>query len=218
MNSKKSTKNLILIGPPGSGKGTQAENIKKQWNLLHLSTGDLLRAQVKGNTSLGQTAKKYMESGELVPDELIIQILKEALPIEGGFILDGFPRTIAQAQQLEKMLKDIGLTIDVVLEFNVEDQRLINRILGRLVHPASGRSYHTEFNPPKVPWKDDVTGEPLVKRSDDTEEALITRLASYHQMTAPVLDFYRTKSLLTVIDGSKPPSQVWSEVQSALKH
>src|SRR5476649_1413807 len=173
---------LILIGPPGAGKGTQATFIKEKFAIPQISTGDMLRAAVKAGTPLGLTAKKVMDSGALVSDDLIINLVKERLQQKdcaNGFLFDGFPRTIPQAQAM----RDAGIDLDYVLEIDVPDSAIVERMSGRRVHPASGRSYHVKFNPPKVEGKDDLTGEPLVTRDDDKEETVKKRLAVYHTQT-----------------------------------
>lgn len=211
---------LVFIGPPGSGKGTQAPKLKDACGLVHISTGDLLRAETQAGTPLGMEAKKYMDAGALVPDDLIIRMIKDVIAQptnQSGFILDGFPRTVNQAEQLDVMLKEQGKALKAVIEFDIEDRLLIARILGRLVHPGSGRSYHVEFNPPKEEMKDDVTGEPLIRRGDDTEEALTKRLVSFHDMTKPVLEYYRKQGILHTVDAADNPKAVWEQIQAALK-
>jgi adenylate kinase len=180
---------LILLGAPGAGKGTQANYIKQRYNIPQISTGDMLRAAVKAGTPLGLAAKKVMDEGRLVSDDLIINLVKER--IQGtdcaqGFLFDGFPRTIPQAQAM----KDAGINIDYVLEIAVDDSEIIKRMSGRRVHPASGRTYHVMFNPPKVAGKDDITGEDLVQRPDDVEDTVIKRLSVYHDQTSPLVDYY----------------------------
>jgi len=192
--NEKSAVKTIFIGPPGSGKGTQATKIHEEFTLNHLSTGDMLRDAVKAGTKLGLEAKVLMDEGKLVGDELVASIVASAVSgpkSASGFILDGFPRTVEQAKILDSLLGKNG--IDCVINLKVEDELLIKRITGRLVHPASGRPYNIYFNPPKVEGIDDVTGEPLVKRGDDTEDKLRTRLVEFHEKTAPVLDYYRSK-------------------------
>jgi adenylate kinase len=187
---------LIFVGPPGSGKGTQAPKFKEEFQLAHLSTGDMLRDAVAKQTELGKEAKTIMNEGKLVPDELVVSLIAEAFSspdCQKGFILDGFPRTEAQAVLLDELLKKNGTSIDGVISLTVDDELLIKRITGRLIHPASGRSYNIYFNPPKVEGIDDITGEPLVKRGDDTEEKLKTRLDEFHAKTRPVLTHYEKK-------------------------
>eukprot|EP00308_Calcidiscus_leptoporus_P009761 CAMPEP_0119353346 /NCGR_PEP_ID=MMETSP1334-20130426/2514_1 /TAXON_ID=127549 /ORGANISM="Calcidiscus leptoporus, Strain RCC1130" /LENGTH=241 /DNA_ID=CAMNT_0007366609 /DNA_START=68 /DNA_END=793 /DNA_ORIENTATION=+ len=213
-------KNIILVGPPGCGKGTQAPVIKEKYALCHLATGDLLRAAVAAGTEMGQKAKAVMEAGGLVSDEIVIGIIKDnigAPECSSGFILDGFPRTVPQAEKLDEMLVSEGAgKIDSVIEFKVPDEILVERICGRLVHPASGRSYHEKFAPPKAPGLDDLTGEPLVKRKDDTEEALKKRLISFHKSTKPVVDYYAKQGLYSPINGDQPSSTVKATIAAIL--
>ena len=212
-------KDIILVGPAGSGKGTQAPKIKDDLCICHLATGDLLRAAVAKGTEVGKKAKAIMERGELVPDQIVIDLIEGALQwpeCERGVLLDGFPRTIPQAEALDAMFERKGKTLGHVLEFNVPDEVLTERITGRRVHPASGRSYHTKFNPPKVEGVDDVTGEPLIQRGDDTVEALSKRLDSYHTQTTPILEYYRKKNILSTFDATQKIDTVWGEVRSTL--
>ncbi|TLS24560.1 hypothetical protein PpBr36_08083 [Pyricularia pennisetigena] len=207
---------MILIGPPGAGKGTQAPKIKEKFNCCHLATGDMLRSQVAKKTPLGREAKKIMDQGGLVSDEIVIGMIKEELDTnvecKGGFILDGFPRTVPQAQSLDAMLQQRNQKLQHAVELQIDDALLVARITGRLVHPASGRSYHTTFNPPKKPMTDDVTGEPLIQRSDDNAEALKKRLATYHSQTAPVVDYYRKTGIWKPVDASQEPGAVWKSL------
>jgi len=181
---------VILLGAPGAGKGTQAGFITKKFAIPQISTGDMLRAAVKAGTELGLMAKSIMDSGGLVSDDLIINLVKERISqpdCANGFLFDGFPRTIPQAEAL----KDAGVNIDHVVEIAVEDEEIVSRIAGRRVHPASGRVYHTEHNPPKVAGIDDETGEELIQRDDDQEETVRHRLSVYHSQTKPLVDFYQ---------------------------
>ena len=181
---------LILLGAPGAGKGTQANLIKEKFNIPQISTGDMLRSAVQAGTPLGKAAKKIMDAGKLVSDDIIINLVKERIcqpDCINGFLFDGFPRTIPQAQAL----KDAGINIDFVVEIEVPDSDIIQRMSGRRVHPASGRTYHITFNPPKVTNKDDITGEYLVQRPDDQAATVTTRLAVYHEQTKPLVEYYQ---------------------------
>jgi adenylate kinase len=180
---------LILLGAPGAGKGTQATFIKERFNIPQISTGDMLRAAVKAGTQLGLEAKKFMDAGGLVPDEVIIGLVKERIKdadCQAGFLFDGFPRTIPQAEAM----KQAGVEIDYVVEIDVPDEAIVERMSGRRSHPASGRTYHVKFNPPKVANKDDVTGEDLVQREDDKEEVVKKRLEVYHAQTKQLVGYY----------------------------
>lgn len=181
---------LILLGAPGAGKGTQANFIKEKFNIPQISTGDMLRAAVKAGTPLGLAAKKIMDAGGLVSDAIIIGLVKDRIAqpdCARGFLFDGFPRTIPQAQAMI----DTGVNIDHVIEIHVDDAEIIERLSGRRVHPGSGRVYHIKYNPPKVEGKDDVTGEDLVQRDDDKEETILKRLEVYHSQTEQLVGFYR---------------------------
>jgi adenylate kinase len=182
---------LILIGGPGAGKGTQANYVKDKFQIPQISTGDMLRAALKAGTELGKKAKGYMDSGALVPDDVIIGLVKERIKeadCEKGFLFDGFPRTIPQADAL----KEAGVAIDAVVDIDVPDEEIIKRMSGRRVHLASGRTYHIIFNPPKEEGKDDVTGEDLIQRDDDQKETVRKRLDVYHAQTEPLIDYYKT--------------------------
>ena len=180
---------VILLGAPGAGKGTQATFIKEKFNIPQISTGDMLRAAVKAGTQLGLEAKSYMDSGGLVPDAVIIGLVSERIKeadCANGFLFDGFPRTIPQAEAM----KAAGVDIDYVVEIDVPDEAIVERMSGRRSHPASGRTYHVKFNPPKVAGKDDVTGEDLVQHDDDKEETVLKRLDVYHSQTKPLVNYY----------------------------
>lgn len=195
---------VILLGAPGAGKGTQAGFITKKFGIPQISTGDMLRAAVKAGTELGLQAKSVMESGGLVSDDLIINLVKERIAqpdCAHGFLFDGFPRTIPQAEAM----RDAGVSIDHVVEIAVEDEEIVKRIAGRRVHPASGRTYHIEHNPPKVAGKDDETGEELIQRDDDKEETVRHRLSVYHSQTKPLVDFYQK---LAAADGTPKYSSI----------
>ncbi|KAK2739156.1 adenylate kinase [Onygenales sp. PD_40] len=207
---------MILIGPPGAGKGTQAPKLKEKFCACHLATGDMLRSQVARKTELGKEAKKIMDQGGLVSDEIMVNMIKHELEsnkeCQKGFILDGFPRTVAQAERLDDMLDNRGQKLQHAVELQIDDSLLVARITGRLVHPASGRSYHKIFNPPKETMKDDITGEPLIQRSDDNVDALQKRLKTYHAQTAPVVGYYKTTGIWKGIDASQEPGQVWKSL------
>lgn len=180
---------IILLGSPGSGKGTQAQFITEKYAIPQISTGDMLRAAVRAGTPLGVEAKKVMDAGQLVSDDIILGLIKERITADdckNGFLLDGFPRTIVQAEGLKAM----GVVIDTVIEIDVPDENIVTRMAGRRVHLASGRSYHVQFNPPKVENIDNETGEPLIQRDDDKEETVRNRLRVYHEQTKPLVDYY----------------------------
>lgn len=186
---------IILLGAPGAGKGTQAKFISDHFNIPQISTGDMLRASVSKGTALGLKAKVLMEKGELVPDDLILDLVKDRISEKdctNGFLFDGFPRTLDQANAL----KEKGIKIDCVIEIMVDDDEIIQRMSGRRVHSASGRTYHIKHNPPKQENIDDETGEPLIQRPDDNEETVRKRLAIYHEQTSPLVDFYKKSSLV----------------------
>ncbi|KAG6009822.1 adenylate kinase [Claviceps maximensis] len=212
---------MIIMGPPGAGKGTQAPKIKERFSCCHLATGDMLRSQVAKKTPLGREAKKIMDQGGLVSDDIVIGMIKEELEnnkeCQGGFILDGFPRTVPQAERLDAMLQERNQKLQHAVELQIDDSLLVARITGRLVHPASGRSYHSTFNPPKEPMKDDVTGEPLVQRSDDNADALKKRLVTYHKQTAPVVGYYEKTGIWKGVDASQAPGQVWKNMLDILE-
>ncbi|MCV6590218.1 MAG: adenylate kinase [Marinobacterium sp.] len=181
---------IILLGAPGAGKGTQAQYITEKYSIPQISTGDMLRAAVKAGTPLGVKAKEVMDAGKLVSDDIIIGLVKERIAeadCANGFLFDGFPRTIPQADAL----KEAGVKIDAVVEIDVADEEIVKRMAGRRVHPGSGRTYHVVFNPPKEEGKDDVTGEELVQRADDAEETVRDRLKVYHDQTAPLITYYK---------------------------
>lgn len=192
---------VLLLGAPGAGKGTQAQFITQAFNIPQISTGDMLRANIKAGTALGMEAKAIMDTGALVRDDLIIAMVKERIAQDdcaNGFLFDGFPRTLAQAQALQ----EAGIALDAVVEIDVPDEAIVERISGRRVHPASGRSYHIVHNPPKVAGKDDETGEDLVQRDDDKAETVQKRLAVYHEQTAVLVGFYRN------FNGERPPRYI----------
>ena len=215
---------LILLGAPGAGKGTQASFICKQFDIPQISTGDMLRAAVKAGTPLGVAAKKVMDSGGLVSDDIIIGLVKERITqpdCTSGFLFDGFPRTIRQADAM----KEAGVALDVVLEIDVPEDAIIDRMSGRRVHLASGRSYHVKFNPPKVDGMDDVSGEPLIQRDDDREETVRKRLQVYQSQTRPLVDYYGQWAAAgsagapryARISGTGSVDEITSRVMAALK-
>ena len=180
---------ILLLGLPGAGKGTQAQYLMSRYGIPQISTGDMLRAAAKAGTPVGRDAKEFMDRGALVPDHLVIELVKERVrepDAAGGFIFDGFPRTLAQAEAL----REAGVDLDYVIEVHVDDEVILQRMSGRRVHPGSGRSYHVDFNPPRVAERDDVTGEPLVQRPDDEEATVRKRLETYHSQTKPLVDYY----------------------------
>ena len=209
-------KNLVFLGPPGAGKGTQAKRLANDLGLVHISTGDILREAVKNQTPLGKKAKEYMDRGELVPDDLIIALIEEVMPPEGGVIFDGFPRTIAQAEALDRMLSRKGLKLDAVVLFDVPDEVVVERLSGRRVCPSCGAVYHIKFNPPKEDEICDRCGAKLIQREDDREEVVRNRLEVYRKQTAPLIEYYEGKGILIRLDASKDIEEVYQQLRKVV--
>ena len=208
---------LVFLGPPGAGKGTQAKLLSQRMGFLHLSTGDLLREAVKNQTPLGKKAKEYMDRGELVPDELIVQLIEETMPKDGNVILDGFPRTVNQALALEEMLKGKGEKISKVLFFDVPDEVIIDRLSGRRVCSKCGAVYHVKYNPPKIEGVCDLCGGSLVQRDDDKEEVVKKRLEVYRKQTQPLIEFYQDRGIIYRLDAEKGVEELFEEVKGLVR-
>ena len=212
--------NLILLGPPGAGKGTQAATLTETFGIPQISTGDILRAAVKEGTALGQQAKAYMDDGKLVPDEIVIGIVTERLQepdCSNGFILDGFPRTVAQADALQTDLRDLDKELDRVIALQVDNDALVERLTGRRTCKSCGRGYHVKFDPPEVEGRCDVCGGELYQRDDDREETIRKRLEVYARQTEPLIDYYREAGLLIEVDGMQPIDEVRETLLAALR-
>jgi adenylate kinase len=219
---------MILFGPPGAGKGTHGPKIEDALDIPALSTGDMLRAAVAAQTDVGKKAQALMKAGALVGDDIVIGIIKDRIKESDcakGFILDGFPRTLVQAKTLDSLLDEGGEKVNSVIALDVPDEVLEERICGRWIHKKSGRSYHTKFAPPKSftygdpnaeNMKDDVTGEPLMQRPDDTAEALVNRLAGYHADTVPVLEHYKPAGIVTIINANQEMNQIWEAISASI--
>ncbi len=201
-------KNLVFLGPPGAGKGTQAKMLSQELGLLHISTGDILRSAVEKRTPLGVKAKEYMERGELVPDDLIIALIEEVLPQQGGFVLDGFPRTVAQAKALDRLLDSKGMSLSAVILFDVPDDTVVERLSGRRICPRCGAVYHVRYNPPREDEICDRCGAKLIQREDDREEVIRKRLSVYREQTAPLVEYYSERDILVKLDASRPIEEI----------
>ena len=211
--------NLMLFGAPGAGKGTQAKFLIEKYNIPQISTGDILRAAIADKTDMGMEAKKFMDEGKLVPDSTIIGIIKDRLAeadCKNGFILDGFPRTLAQAEALSELMNNMGISLDKVISLNVPDELIVGRITGRRVCPKCGASFHVEFNPSKKEDECDYCGGELIIRKDDNAETVISRLDAYHTQTAPLIDFYTKMGVFMELDGTKDVSEVTADMFNAL--
>lgn len=207
--------NLMLFGAPGAGKGTQAKFLIEKYDIPQISTGDILRAAIADKTEMGMEAKKFMDAGQLVPDSTIIGIIKDRLAQEDckkGFILDGFPRTLPQAEALNALMNDMEISLDKVISLNVPDELIVERITGRRTSKVTGKIYHMKFNPPT-----DEKEEDLVQRADDTEETVTKRLSAYHEQTAPLLDFYTNMGVIVELDGTKDVSEVTADMFACLE-
>ena len=210
---------LLIMGRPGAGKGTQAANIKEYYGIPHISTGDMFRAAIKEGTELGKLAKSYMDKGALVPDEVTIGIVKERLlkdDCKKGFLLDGFPRNVLQAEALDSFMKEQGISLDAVLDVNVDASILIRRIVGRRICKTCGATYHIVFNPTKVEGKCDACGADTVLRDDDKPETVQKRLAVYHEQTQPLIEYYDKQGILKSVDGTKPMDEAFSAIVGIL--
>lgn len=211
---------LVILGPPGAGKGTQAEYIVERYNIPHISTGDIFRENIKNNTELGKEAKSYMDKGLLVPDDLVIALVEDRLNKEDakkGFLLDGFPRTVAQAVSLDSILDKNDEKLNNVINITVDPKILIERAVGRRVCKTCGMTYHVKFNPPKEEGICDKDGTKLIQRDDDTEETVKTRISVYFDQTAPIIDYYRAQNLLVDIDGAKEIDKVFEDIVNGLE-
>ena len=212
---------IILIGPPGGGKGTQAKLLVEEFNIPQISTGDMLREHVKNETDLGIAAKGYMNSGQLVPDQLILDMMEtrfQKSDCKNGYILDGFPRTIPQAEGLDKSLKKIGHQLTNIIVLEIEDDIIVDRMGGRRIHVSSGRIYHIKYNPPINDNKDDITNEELSIRDDDKEKTVRDRLKVYHDLTSPLINYYSNKNIVSTINGSLKIDEVNNKIINILNN
>lgn len=211
---------IVLLGPPGAGKGTQAKSISTKYSIPHISTGDIFRKNISENTPLGIEAKSYMDAGKLVPDEVTINMVKDRLvqdDCKNGYLLDGFPRTVEQAEALQEFLSARGEKLDTALLIDVQKEFILERMTGRRVCPSCGASYHIKFNPTKTAGKCDLCGADVIQRKDDTEETVKERLDVYESQTQPLINFYKDKDMLSVVDGTQEINQVFESICSFLK-
>lgn len=210
---------LILLGPPGAGKGTQAQMLTEHYQIPQVATGDMLRAAVKAQTAMGQQAQRYMDAGELVPDEVVIGIVKERLQeqdCQQGFILDGFPRTVAQAEALQETLKEIGQPLDAVISLDVNTEALVERLTGRRVCRDCGKNFHVRYDPPEKEGVCSACGGELYQRDDDKEETIRQRMDVYAQQTEPLIDYYKRANLISHVDGMQPVNEVQKRIVAAI--
>lgn len=206
---------VILLGPPGAGKGTQAKSISNRYSIPHISTGDIFRKNMSENTPLGMEARKYIDNGQLVPDQVTIDMVKDRLQqddCKNGYLLDGFPRTVAQAESLQEFLNERNESLDTALCIEVPRDFILERMTGRRVCPSCGASYHIKFNPTKIEGKCDVCGSDVIQRKDDTEDTVKERLDVYERQTEPLINFYKERDLLSIVDGTKAINQVFESV------
>lgn len=210
---------IIMLGAPGAGKGTQAKQVAGKYKIPHISTGDIFRANIKGGTELGKKAKEYMDKGALVPDELVVDLVADRIKqddCKNGYVFDGFPRTIPQAEALDKALEEMGSKIDFAIDIDVPDENIINRMSGRRACLACGATYHVQFNAPKAEGICDVCGKELVLRDDDKPETVKTRLQVYHTQTQPLIDYYSQKGVLKSVDGTQDVADVFQSIVDVL--
>ena len=211
---------IVLLGPPGAGKGTQAKSISTKYSIPHISTGDIFRKNISENTPLGVEAKSYMDAGQLVPDEVTINMVKDRLvqdDCKNGYLLDGFPRTVEQAEALQEFLSARGEKLDTALLIDVQKEFILERMTGRRVCPSCGASYHIKFNPTKTAGKCDLCGADVIQRKDDTEETVKERLDVYESQTQPLINFYKDKDMLSVVDGTQEINQVFESICKLLE-
>ena len=211
---------IIMLGAPGAGKGTQAKMIAEKYSIPHISTGDIFRANIKGGTILGMQAKEYMDKGQLVPDELTVKILLDRVAKDDckeGYVLDGFPRTIPQAEVLDKALTELNDAVDFAIDVDVPDENIVNRMSGRRACVMCGATYHVLHNPPKVENVCDACGDALILRDDDKPETVLKRLDVYHEQTQPLIDYYQKKGILKTVDGTKDLKDVFADIEEIIK-